>query len=75
MPATAGDPCDEARCDDRRRRDHRTLDPGDRYRATLLAVVMLAVTAFGSLMTIVTVALGTIADDLETSRATLTCHG
>ncbi len=47
-------------------------DPGDRYRATLLAVVMLAVTAFGSLMTIVTVALGTIADDLETSRATLT---
>ncbi len=48
------------------------VDPGDRYRATLLAVVMLAVTAFGSLMTIVTVALGTIADDLETSRATLT---
>ncbi len=47
-------------------------DPGDRYRATLLAVVMLAVTAFGSLMTIVTVALGSIADDLSTSRATLT---
>ncbi len=33
---------------------------------------MLAVTAFGSLMTIVTVALGTIADDLASSRATLT---
>lgn len=48
------------------------VDPGDRYRAILLAVVMLAVTAFGSLMTIVTVALGTIADDLDTSRATLT---
>ncbi len=47
-------------------------DPGDRYRATLLAVVMLAVTAFGSLMTIVTVSLGAIADDLSTSRATLT---
>jgi len=33
---------------------------------------MLAVTAFGSLMTLVTVALGEMADDLGTSRATMT---
>ncbi len=43
-----------------------------RYRRVLLFVVMISVTAFGSLMTLVTVALGTIADDLGTSRATLT---
>jgi len=43
-----------------------------RYQRILLLVVMLAVMAFGSLMTIVTVALGTIAADLDSSRATLT---
>lgn len=42
------------------------------YQRTLLGVVMLAVTAFGSLMTLVTVALGTIGDDLGASRATMT---
>ncbi len=43
-----------------------------RYQRTLLGVVMLAVTAFGSLMTLVTVALGTIGEDLGASRATMT---
>ena len=43
-----------------------------RYQRTLLLVVMLAVMAFGSLMTIVTVALGNIAEDLDSSRASLT---
>jgi EmrB/QacA subfamily drug resistance transporter len=43
----------------------------DGYTGRLLAVVMLAVMGFGSLMTIVTVSLSTIADDLGTSRATL----
>ena len=43
-----------------------------RYRRRLLAVVMLAVMTFGSLMTIVTVSLDLIADDLDSSRATLT---
>ena len=43
-----------------------------RYQRTLLGVVMLAVTAFGSLMTLVTVALGTIGDDLGASQATIT---
>lgn len=38
----------------------------------LLGIVMLAVTAFGSLMTLVTVALGEMGDDLGTSRATMT---
>ncbi len=42
------------------------------YQRTLLGVVMLAVMAFGSLMTIVTVALGKIAEDLDSDRATLT---
>lgn len=50
-----------------------TADGADiRYQRTLLFVVMLAVMTFGSLMTIVTVALGQIADDLGSSRATLT---
>ncbi len=43
-----------------------------RYQRILLAVVMLAVMTFGSLMTIVTVALDLIAEDLGSSRATLT---
>jgi len=43
-----------------------------RYQALLLGVVMLAVTAFGSLMTLVTVALGEIGDELGASRATMT---
>lgn len=43
-----------------------------RYQRQLLGVVMLAVTAFGSLMTIVTVSLGQIATDLGSSRTTLT---
>jgi MFS family permease len=42
------------------------------YRRRLLLVVMLAVMAFGSLMTIVTVSLDDIAADLDSSRATLT---
>jgi MFS family permease len=45
---------------------------GDGYHRRLLGVVMLAVMAFGSLMTIVTVSLDEIALDLESSRATLT---
>ncbi len=44
----------------------------DAYRRKLLGVVMLAVMAFGSLMTIVTVSLDEIAEDLDSSRATLT---
>src|SRR4051794_38215839 len=48
------------------------LDEHDRrYTRRLLLVVMLAVMGFGSLMTIVTVSLATIAEDLHTSRATL----
>ncbi len=43
-----------------------------RYQRLLLAVVMLAVMTFGSLMTIVTVSLDLIADDIGSSRATLT---
>ena len=43
-----------------------------RYQWVLLGIVMLAVTAFGSLMTLVTVALGDIGDDLGSSRATMT---
>ena len=42
------------------------------YQRRLLGVVMLAVMAFGSLMTIVTVSLDEIATDLGSSRATLT---
>ncbi|MFN0091643.1 MAG: MFS transporter [Acidimicrobiales bacterium] len=42
-----------------------------RYRRQLLLVVMLAVMGFGSLMTIVTVSLSVIADDLDTTRTTL----
>ena len=42
-----------------------------RYTHQLLLVVMLAVMGFGSLMTIVTVSLASIAVDLHTSRATL----
>lgn len=45
----------------------------DRQRLdTLVFVVILSVTAFGSLMTIVTVALGDIAEDLNSSRSTMT---
>lgn len=43
-----------------------------RYQRVLLAVVMLGVMTFGSLMTIVTVSLDLIATDLNSSRATLT---
>ena len=43
-----------------------------RYQRLLLAVVMLAVMTFGSLMTIVTVSLDLIAEDIGSSRATLT---
>jgi MFS family permease len=46
-------------------------DPDQRYTRRLLLGVMLAVMGFGSLMTIVTVSLATIAVDLHTSRATL----
>ncbi len=42
------------------------------YQRLLLIVVMLAVMAFGSLMTIVTVSLDRIAADVGSSRATLT---
>ena len=42
------------------------------YQRRLLIVVMLAVMTFGSLMTIVTVSLDQIADDVGSSRATLT---
>jgi MFS family permease len=41
------------------------------YRRRLLLTVMLAVMGFGSLMTIVTVSLKVIADDLDSSRTTL----
>ena len=43
-----------------------------RYQRLLLGVVMLAVMTFGSLMTIVTVSLDLIAEDIGSSRATLT---
>ncbi|MDH3295683.1 MAG: MFS transporter, partial [Acidimicrobiia bacterium] len=43
-----------------------------RYQRVLLLLVMGSVMAFGSLMTIVTIALGEIATDLGSSRATLT---
>jgi MFS family permease len=46
--------------------------PDEGYQRRLLGVVMLAVMAFGSLMTIVTVSLDEIAADLDSSRATLT---
>ncbi len=42
------------------------------YRRLLLIIVMLAVMAFGSLMTIVTVSLDQIAADVDSDRATLT---
>jgi MFS family permease len=42
---------------------------GDNYRWTLLLVIGMAVMGFGSLMTLVTAALDTIADDLDTSTA------
>lgn len=48
-------------------------DPGDRrYQRQLLLVIMLSVMAFGSLMTIVTVSLDQIAQDLGSTRATIT---
>jgi len=43
-----------------------------RYQRTLLLLMMASVMAFGSLMTIVTIALGEMAADLDSSRATLT---
>jgi MFS family permease len=43
-----------------------------RYQRQLLLVVMLSVMAFGSLMTIVTVSLDQIAQDLDSTRATMT---
>lgn len=42
------------------------------YRFRLLVLVMASVMAFGSLMTIVTIALGRMADDLGSNRATMT---
>lgn len=44
----------------------------DQRLDTLVFVVILSVTAFGSLMTIVTVALGDIAADLDSTRSTMT---
>ena len=58
-PPSTAPPAAEAPLDDRR------------YRSRLLLVVMLSVMGFGSLMTIVTVSLAVIAEDLDTSRATL----
>ena len=53
--------------------DQEYEDPIDQsYQRRLLGIVMLAVMAFGSLMTIVTVSLDEIATDLNSSRATLT---
>ncbi|MCP3991398.1 MAG: MFS transporter [Actinomycetia bacterium] len=56
--------------------DSESAESGDEldltYPRRLLLVVMLAVMAFGSLMTIVTVSLDEIATDLDSSRATLT---
>lgn len=43
-----------------------------RYQRVLLGIIMLAVTAFGTLMTLVTVSLDTMAEDLGSSRATVT---
>lgn len=43
-----------------------------RYQRVLLLLVMASVMAFGSMMTIVTVALGRLATDLDSTRATLT---
>ncbi len=43
-----------------------------RYRRVLLAIIALSVTAFGSLMTIVTVSLDTIAEDLGSNRTQMT---
>lgn len=43
-----------------------------RYQGLLLLIVMLAVTAFGSLMTLITVALDDMGDDLGASRVTMT---
>jgi MFS family permease len=43
-----------------------------RYQRLLLLIVMLAVTAFGSLMTLITVALDDIGADLGASRVTMT---
>ncbi len=48
-----------------------TLDDDPVYRRRLLLTVMMAVMGFGSLMTIVTVSLGEIAEDLGTNRTTL----
>lgn len=66
-----------AQSHDRPAEGSRSVDPNEesgarRYQRILLFVVMVSVTAFGSLMTLVTVALGTIAEDLGTSRAQLT---
>ena len=53
--------------------DGDSAGPDDpRYRWILLALVMLALMTFGSLMTIVTVSLGEIGDDLGASRSTMT---
>ncbi len=46
-------------------------DDDPAYRRRLLAVVMLAVMGFGTLMTVVTVSLSVIAEDLDSSRTTL----
>jgi MFS family permease len=44
----------------------------DQYTRLLAFVVLLAVIGFGALLTIVTVALGDIAEDLHSTRTTLT---
>ena len=44
--------------------------PRDRYRWRLLGVIGISVTGFGSLMTLVTVSLGLIADDLGSNDVT-----
>ncbi|MEM8922746.1 MAG: MFS transporter [Actinomycetota bacterium] len=72
---TAVDPLpdDEVSGDDHRPADDRQPDGFDTgYQRRLLVVVMLAVMAFGSLMTIVTISRYQIAGDLDSSRATLT---
>ncbi|MDH3301215.1 MAG: MFS transporter [Acidimicrobiia bacterium] len=50
----------------------RTSGEDRSYQRVLLLLVMASVMAFGSMMTIVTVALGRLATDLDSSRATLT---
>ncbi len=57
---------------DLRTPSHETSGQDRAYQRVLLLLVMASVMAFGSMMTIVTVALGRLATDLDSSRATLT---